>query len=168
PAAYQNRVAFSADGRLLALAAPERAVLVWDLARGRELRRFTGFDAEVTDLGFSPDGRRLLSGLGDSTLLVWDVGARDAKEDRLGPGGVAKAWADLAGAAAARAFQARGALASAPEEAVAWLKGRLRRAAPADAERLRQLLADLGSERFAARDKAQAALERIGDLAEGA
>ncbi len=168
PAAYQNRVAFSADGRLLAVADPERAILVWDLARGRELRRFTGFDAEVTDLGFSPDGRRLLSGLGDSTVLVWDVGARDPGTDKLGPEGVAKAWADLAGADAARAFRARGALVLAPEEAVAWLQGRLQRAAPADPERLRLLLADLGSKRFAVRDKAQAALEGIGDLAEGA
>jgi RNA polymerase sigma factor (sigma-70 family) len=168
PLAYQPRVAFSADGRLLAVADSDRSILVWDLARGREQRRITGFDAEVTSLGFSPDGRRLLSGLGDSTVLVWDVGARAPGTEKLGPEGLARAWADLAGADAARAFRARGALASAPEEAVAWLKGRLKRAAPADAERLRQLLAELGSKRFAVRDKAQAALEGIGDLAEGA
>jgi RNA polymerase sigma factor (sigma-70 family) len=168
PSASQNRVAFSADGRLLAVGAPEQSILVWDLARGRELRRFTGFDAEVTDLGFSPDGRRLLSGLGDSTVLVWDVGARDSGTEKLGPDGLARAWADLAGADAARAFRARGALVSAPEETVAWLRGRLKRAAPADAARLKQLVADLGSKQFAVRDKAQAALAGIGELAEGA
>ncbi|HYT89460.1 MAG TPA: WD40 repeat domain-containing protein, partial [Gemmataceae bacterium] len=168
PAAGQNRVAFSADGRLLALPAPGPAVLVWDLARGRELRRFNGFDAEVTDLAFSPDGRRLLSGLADSTLLVWDVGPRDAAAVKLGPEGVAQAWADLASPDARRAFRARGALARSPAEAVALLKDRLRRAQPADAQHLHQLLADLGSERFTVRDKAQAALEKLGELAEGA
>ncbi len=168
PRTFQSRAAFSADGRLLAVAAPERSIVVWDLARGRELRRFTGFDTEVASLGFSPDGRRLLSGLDDSTVLVWDVGARDPGTAKLGPDGLARAWADLAGADAGRAFRARGALASAPEEAVAWLRGRLKPAAPADAARLRQHIAELGSKRFAVRDKAQAALEGIGDLAEGA
>ena len=61
-----------------------------------------------------------------------------------------------------------GALASAPAEAVAWLKGRLKGAQAADAKRLRELLADLGSEKFPVRDQARAALEGIGDLAEGA
>jgi hypothetical protein len=87
---------------------------------------------------------------------------------KLGPEGVAKAWADLAGADAARAFRARGALASSPEEAVALLKGRLRPARAADAQRLRRLLADLESEQFAVREKAQADLEELGDLAEPA
>jgi WD40 repeat protein len=168
PVSGQYRAAFSADGRLLAVANMGPSILIWDLARGRELRRLTGFGAEVTELGFSPDGRLLLSGLGDSTVLVWDVGARDLGRAKLGPEGLAKAWADLAGADAARAFRARGALACAPEEAVALLKGRLKRAAPADAALLKKLLADLGSERCAVRDKAQAALERVGDLAEGA
>jgi hypothetical protein len=81
---------------------------------------------------------------------------------------VTKAWADLAAADAPRAFRARGALASSPEEAVALLKGRLRRAQAADAGRLGRLLADLGSEEFPVREKAQAGLEELGDLAEPA
>jgi WD40 repeat protein len=169
PAAGSNRAAFSRDGRLLAVAAPSQEILVWDLARGREQRRFKGLDAGVTWLSFSPDGRRLISGLADSTLLVWDVGPqRAAPGVKLGAEGVAKAWADLAGADAPRAFRARGALASSPEEAIALLKGRLRRAQPADAQRLRRLLADLESDEFPVREKAQAGLEELGDLAEPA
>src|SRR5207245_1578355 len=70
-ATHNQRVAFSSDGRLLALSAPGQEIVVWDLCRGREARRFKGYDAEVTWLAFSPDGRRLVSGQDDSTMLVW-------------------------------------------------------------------------------------------------
>jgi WD40 repeat protein len=167
PTVLNARTAFSADGRLLAVVAPAQEVLVWDLARGRELRRFKGFGADVTWLAFAPDGRRLVSGQNDSTLLVWDVGPRPAAS-KLGPARLAKAWANLAGADAARAFRARWDLASSPEEAVALLKDRLHPAPPADRERLLRLLAGLGSDLFTVRAKAQAELEAIGDPAEPA
>ncbi len=163
------RPAFSADGRLLAVAAPGQEILVWDLRHGRELRRFKGFDAAVTSLAFAPDGRRLVSGLNDSTLLVWDVGPREAAPPiKLGAEGVAKAWADLGGSNAAKAFRARVALASSPDEAIALVKDRLRPVKAADPERLPTLLTDLDSAQFAVRGKAQAELEALGDLAEAA
>jgi WD40 repeat protein len=167
PAAPNDRPTFSADGRLLALATPEREILLWDLAHGREWQRFKGFNAGVTWLAFSPDGLRLLSGMTDSTLLVWEVRPSEAgPADKLGEAGLKKAWADLAGADAPRAFQARWALASAPDEAIPFLKRRLRRAQPADPQVLRMLLADLGSDQFALRSKAQTELEKFGELAE--
>jgi RNA polymerase sigma factor (sigma-70 family) len=168
PLESQYRTAFSPDGRLLALIAPSQEILIWDLAHNSELRRFTGFGAEVTYLAFSPDGRRLLSGLSDSTLLVWDVGPCEARPGKPGTDSVAKAWADLAGSDAPRAFRARWTLAVAPEETLPLLKERLRPAKPADAERLRRLLADLASEQFTVREKAQANLEELGELAEPA
>jgi RNA polymerase sigma factor (sigma-70 family) len=163
-----SHVAFSRDGRLLAINAAWQEILLWDLARGRELRRLKGFDANVTCLAFAPDGRRLISGLSDSTLLVWDVAPGKAEPaPKLGADALTKAWADLATADGPRAFQARGALASSPA-AVAFFKTRLRPAQAAGAERLRQLLDDVGSDKFAIRDKAQAELETLGDLAEPA
>src|SRR5262249_5602518 len=166
PTITNNYATFSADGRLLALAASSREILVWDLGLGREHRRFKGFVAEVRWLAFSPDGRRLVSGLTDSTLLVWDVGPRGTTPGaRLGGEGLAKTWADLGGADAPRAFRARWRLASSPEEAVGLLKDQLRRAEAADTQRLRRLLADLASPRFVVREKAQASLEELGDLA---
>jgi RNA polymerase sigma factor (sigma-70 family) len=161
--------AFSADGRLLALTAPSQEIVIWDLPRGRELRRFKGFGAAVTWLAFSPDDRKLISGLDDATFLVWDVGLREkAAPAKLGADGVAKAWADLAGADAQGAFRARWTLVSSPDEAIAFLKGKLRRAQPADAQQLRGLLGELGNDKYAIRAKAQADLEDLGDLAEPA
>jgi WD40 repeat protein len=169
PAGWPDHAAFSPDGRLLAVAAPGQEILVWDLAHGREWRRLRGFDAEVTHLAFTPDGRRLVSGLTDSTFLVWDVGPPEtAPAGKLGAERLAKSWADLASADAPRAFRARWALAAAPGEALPLLQERLRPARAPDAGRLRRWLADLDSDRFEVRDRAQAALEEQGELAEPA
>ncbi len=149
-------------------AAPSTEILLWDVRRGKEQHRYKGFDAQVTSLTFSPDGRRLVSGLSDSTLLVWDVPSAPDIADKLDADGAAKAWADLASTDAPRAFRARGALASTPAEALPLMKEHLRPARPADAQRLRRLLADLESEQFAVREKAQTELQGLGDLAEPA
>jgi RNA polymerase sigma factor (sigma-70 family) len=167
PADPNNRAAFSPEGRLLALAAPGPAILVWDLARGREWQRFKGFDTAVTYLAFTPDGRRLLSGLSDSTFLVWDVGTPEPP-GKLGAEDAAKAWADLAGADGPRALRAHWALAGAPEEALSLLQKHLRPARAADARQVQRLLAELDSDQFEVREKAQAALAELGDLAEPA
>jgi WD40 repeat protein len=71
--AYQPVLAFSPDGRLLALADFEGVILLWDAATGKNLRRFTGHTGWVRALAFSPDGRTLASGGRDTTVLLWDV-----------------------------------------------------------------------------------------------
>ncbi len=166
PAVSNSRIAFSPDGRVLALSAPLQEILLWDLKRGQELRRLKGFAADVTSLAFSPDGSRLVSGLSDSTLLVWDVsGVSKARQpSNTGAESVGRAWADLA-ADAPKAFLARWALAGAPDMAVPLLGDRLKPAQSADATRLRRLLAELDSERFAVREEARKGLEELGDLA---
>jgi RNA polymerase sigma factor (sigma-70 family) len=160
------KAAISPDGRLLAAPTSDGQILVWDLRKGKERHRFQRLDAQVTSLAFSPDGRRLVSGLSDSTLLVWDVPKANGPAAKLDADGAAKAWADLASTHAPRAFRARGALASSPAEALPLLKEHLHPARSADAQRLRRLLADLESEQFAVREKAQRELEELGDLAE--
>jgi RNA polymerase sigma factor (sigma-70 family) len=67
-------VAFSGDGRLLALARG-RAVTVWDAATGKELARLEGHGGDVTAVAIAPDGRSLATGSTDTTALVWDVAA---------------------------------------------------------------------------------------------
>jgi len=163
---FAMRAAVSPDGRLLAATTTQGELLVWDLFQAREHQRFQGFNSQVTSLAFSPDGRRLVSGLADTTLLVWDVRPRENPPGKLTAEDTTKAWKDLAGRDAPRAFAARAALASAPEPALALLRKHLQRAQSADPQRLRRLLTDLESEDFTVREKAQTALVDLGELAE--
>ena len=166
PLAGQPRAAFSPDGRLVAIPAPMHSILVWDLAQGREWRRFKEFDGEVTWLAFSPDGRRLVSGHADSTLLVWDVpAAAPVRNDKLPPETLSKAWADLAGGDAPSAFRARWTLSGAQEAALPLLAKHLQPARPADRKPLEKLLAELDSDQFETRTAAQKELEKLGELA---
>jgi hypothetical protein len=168
PTAGQYRVAFSSKGRLLATTAPGREILVWDLVHACEVVRFKGHDAEVTWLTFTPNGRRLISGLADSTFLVWDVEPPKPENDKPDADAVTKAWDDLAGSDAARAFRARWALVSAPDTTLAHFQKHLKPTQPADPKILQKLIGDLDSQQFAIRNAANKELEELGDLASGA
>ena len=166
PSSVYYRATFSSSGRLLAMTVPKNEILIYDLAAGRELRRFKDFGAEVTWLGFSPDGRRLASGLQDSTLLIWDVGPRPTvSKGKLGAEAAARAWTDLAGNDGPRAFRARWSLAAAPETAVVLFTKHLKPIQAADSKRLQRLITNLDDKRFPVRKEAQKELEEIGELA---
>jgi WD40 repeat protein len=68
-------VALSADGRRVAAAGANEnpTITAWDVATGRQLKRFTGLRGHATGLEFTPDGKRLVAASSDGTLLVWDV-----------------------------------------------------------------------------------------------
>ena len=74
-------------------------------------------------------------------------------------------WKDLAGADAKKAYHCIWALVATPAEALACFKARLHPVALPDAARLAQLINDLDSPRFAAREKAMTTLEALGELA---
>ena len=76
-------------------------------------------------------------------------------------------WADLAGPDAAKAYQAVQALAAVPKQAVPLLRQRLRPVGMPDRARFVRLLADLGSNKFAVRQRAAAELEMQGAAVEG-
>jgi WD40 repeat protein len=65
--------AFHPDGTRLATAGRDRAIWLWDLARGEEVARLPGHATYVWSLAFSPDGTTLASGSGDSTVRLWDT-----------------------------------------------------------------------------------------------
>ncbi|GGP32806.1 nSTAND1 domain-containing NTPase [Streptomyces melanogenes] len=76
PFAEEWQSAFSPDGRLLAAAAADHTVRLWDAARRRPLPPLTGHDGSVFAVAFSPDGRLLASAGADRTVRLWDVPRR--------------------------------------------------------------------------------------------
>ena len=66
---------------------------------------------------------------------------------------------------APRAYRAVRKLAASPASAVELFRSRIKPIAPADEQHVRRLIADLDSDEFAARQKAEAELEKLGELA---
>jgi eukaryotic-like serine/threonine-protein kinase len=65
-------LAYSPDGRRLALGCDDSAIHLWDPTTGAEVAVLRGHRLSVRSLSFSPDGRRLLS-LTDDEVGLWDV-----------------------------------------------------------------------------------------------
>jgi len=68
-----SSVAFSPDGRHALSGSDDKTLRLWEVASGKELRRFKGHTGEVRSVAFSPDGRHALSGSNDNTLRLWEV-----------------------------------------------------------------------------------------------
>ena len=68
-------VAFAPDGQSLATGSKDNTARLWDVATGRELRRFEGHGAVVISVAFAPDGRCLATASHDGTIRLWDIGS---------------------------------------------------------------------------------------------
>lgn len=66
-------LAFRPDGRVLACAAINRSVRLWDVVEDRVVAELRGHAELVTCLAYSPDGKWLASGSDDRTLRLWDA-----------------------------------------------------------------------------------------------
>ncbi len=173
-AGFGRNLAFSPDGRYLAVAAGivsggdpqvprDHSLRVWELASAREVVRWSLPEhTGTTAILFTPDSRFLVTGMGDSTVLVWDLlsPGRDGVPD---PDHLRRLWADLEDQDAGRAHRALAELAAAGEEAVAFLGRRLQPLSPPKPEQLARLLADLDSEDFAEREKATRELLKVAE-----
>jgi WD40 repeat protein len=162
----QGEIAVSPNGQLLVHRRSGGAIAIWDVRGQKEVGQLTGHQADVNVLAFSADGKSLASGSRDTTVLLWDMTklAAGAKQPAAKLDAAAR-WSDLLGTDATRAFDAICAFAAAPGESVAFVKDRVRPAAPADAEKVERLIAALDSPRFAERKKASTDLEQIGESA---
>jgi WD40 repeat protein/serine/threonine protein kinase len=72
-------LAFSPDGRRLAVTMHDPAVIIWDVATGRQVQIFRGHTSTVKNVAYSPDGHVLASGAGDiarsepGQVKIWEA-----------------------------------------------------------------------------------------------
>lgn len=156
-------LAFSPDGRMIACSTSwiDGTIILIETATGKERRRFSGHQSAVNFLTFSGDGKLLLSCAQDATALVWDLVGSEEKEVPA----FQTCWQDLGGSDAGRAYQAILQLARRADEAVPFLDQRLQAIPAVQEKQLARLIADLGSDQFAAREAATQELDRLGELA---
>jgi hypothetical protein len=160
PEAGTNAVAFSPDGRTVAVGSEDRVVRVYELATGRLRIEFRGHEGPVSAVAFVPNGRRLLSGGSDTTVLVWDLAARPAGN----PPAPAELWADLLDPDAARADRATRWFLADAAAAVAHIAAHLRADPAPDPQLVKKLVDGLDAPTFADREAASKELERLGSV----
>jgi WD40 repeat protein len=160
-------LAVSTDGRTIASGSENGTVRTWERLTGQIRRTLPGHLGEVHALRFSADGRLLVSGSADSTALIWRMSADDSEKPATAPI-LDSLWNDLQSNDAAVAERAIWRLAPADAATIAALEARLPRVPAADGERIKALIADLNSDKFATRQKAEADLAKLGAIAQPA
>jgi WD40 repeat protein len=115
-------------------------------------------------VAFSPDGRRVATGGRDHCVLIWEAPqARQGRSARAPSAAERNAWWVALGEEARSAYRAIREMTDATEHATALLKERLSPVRPCDPDAAATLIAQLGSKEFADRQKAEAALEKMGE-----
>lgn len=160
----------SPDGRMLAWGDTDGTITLWDIAAGQLRHRLKGHAGFVLSLTFSADGKTLASGSWDTSALLWDVFGRPDTANAL-PLTLARLqalWDDLVRKDAGKAFDAICLLTASPQQALPFLKAKLRPATSREQQQVARLIADLDADAFAVREKATEQLRQRGDRVESA
>jgi hypothetical protein len=164
-------LAFSPNGRLLASGGAGRSghltvgygsgIDIWDTLTGTKVG---ALPVTPVCVAFSPDGLHLATGGRDHAVLLWDA-PRIQPPTKAAPPPAAErdAWWTALGGEAKNAYQAMEQMLNVPEHAVAVLKERVRPVQSCDPDTVAKWIAQLDSETFAERMKAQTALEQMGE-----
>jgi hypothetical protein len=162
---------FSPNGRLLAAGAAGRSghlsvgygsgIDIWDTVTG-ERRGKLSISPEC--VAFSPDGLHLATGGRDHCVTAWEAPAVQTPRKVKAPSAAeCDSWWAALGGEAKDAYKAVGEMVAAPEHAVTLLKERVRPVTSSDPGAVAKLIARLDDAEFAEREKAQKALEDMGE-----
>ncbi|MFT3714174.1 MAG: serine/threonine-protein kinase [Archangium sp.] len=122
-------LAFSDDGRTLAIGREDKHVELFDAATGKLNKRFDPIDGAVTALAFSHDGALLAAGSSDGRVTLWD----------LKLGSIAYSFTQPQGRVSSLDFHAKGGLLVAgSDDGKAWIFS------PTGGELLAEIPADAG------------------------
>jgi WD40 repeat protein len=154
----------SPDGCLLLTAGGDgNQLCLWEAATGEPVFSWSPHRHGANAARFLPRGRRFCSGSNDTQILIWSL------DEMFGPP-VAPAtpeareqcWKALAEGPASGALRARLALAEGGEETALFIRQHIKLPPAPDAAKIRQLIAQLDSDAFAAREEAGKELIKIG------
>jgi WD40 repeat protein len=79
-------VAYSSDGRLIAIGDYAGLARILDAATGKTLATLPKHDAIINAVAFLPDGKTLVTGCFDGLLTLWDVEAQKERPGLVVPG----------------------------------------------------------------------------------
>jgi hypothetical protein len=173
-------LAFSPDSRQLACATvvPSRnydsgRIVIFEVASKKVRLELPGHQGGIiVRLAYSHDAALLASGASDTTALVWNAGLRayiskQAEKDAT-PEELAESFKVLAGADAKAAFQHMIKLVQTPSSTVKMLADKIAPAQKPDSgeKTVPQWINDLASNQFLVRNRASAALVKIGAATE--
>ena len=170
-------VVFEPTGKVVASGSEDRNVILWDVVTGKEVRRLPPNQGLVSGVAFSPNGKHLaVVNTGFSTMMIRrPVGSSgletsavsgQARPTQQGVIDLEKFWTDLISDDSRTAYNVTRLLASMPEKAVPFLRGRLKPALPLDQQHLAWLVAQLFNEDPQIWQKARADMLALGRRAE--